>query len=477
MQSWRGGGGPTAASRAGRLPAAELLQKYDRPAPRYTSYPTAAEFTTAFDEAAYRVHLAAAARRSTDPLSLYVHLPFCESRCSFCGCVVIATKQRRVAARYLEYLQREAAALAAALGERRRVIQLHWGGGTPTYLEPAQIARLYRTIGRHFAIDPDAEAGIEVDPRVTTREQLDLLRALGFNRLSMGVQDFTPEVQAAIRRDQREEDTRRLFQYARSAGFDSINIDLVYGLPRQTLPGFARTLDAIVELRPERAAVYAYAHVPWLRSNQRCIDPRDLPSPTSKLELFAAAIDRFLAAGYRQIGMDHFALPHDELARAAETRTLWRNFMGYTTRRAPDSVGLGISAIGDVAGAYVQNTKKLSAYYAGVDAGRLPVERGYRLTFDDRVRRYVITELMCNFYVDGLDVERRFGVVFGDYFATELAELTAPDGPAADGLAAVSPAAVEVLPPGRPFVRNICMTFDQRRRTDALDRPLFSRAI
>lgn len=471
----RAAGCPSA--RATVATTADLLRKYDRPGPRYTSYPTAVEFTPAFDEAAYRRQLAEAARRPAEPLSLYVHLPFCESRCSFCGCIVIITKKREVAARYLEYLRREVEMLATALGPRRRVVQYHWGGGTPTYLQPAQMRQLHEAVIRYFEIDPDAEVAVEVDPRVTTPEQIDLLRALGFNRLSMGVQDFTPEVQAAINRYQTEQQTRELFRYARRAGFESINIDLVYGLPRQTLPTFEKTLDAVIELKPERVAVYSYAHVPWLRGNQKRIDQETLPPPGLKLELFAAAIDRFRGAGYQQIGMDHFALPHDELARASSSRTLWRNFMGYTTRRAPDMVGVGISAIGDVAGAYAQNTKKLSVYYAALDQGRFPIERGYQLARDDEIRRHVITELMCNFYVDGRDVARRFGVDFGDYFAAELAELAAPGGPAEDGFVVVSPEAVDVLPPGRLFIRNICMVFDRYLRTNRPDRPVFSRTV
>lgn len=456
---------------------ADLLRKYDRPGPRYTSYPTAVEFTPAFDEAAYRARLADAARRSADPLSLYVHLPFCESRCSFCGCIVIITKKRDVAARYLDYLHREIAMLATALGERRRVVQYHWGGGTPTYLTPAQMQRLHEAVSQQFEIDSHAEIAVEVDPRVTSPEQIDVLRALGFNRLSMGVQDFTPEVQAAINRYQTEAQTRELFRYARAAGFPSINIDLVYGLPRQTLPTFERTLEAVVDLRPERVAVYSYAHVPWLRGNQKRIAPEELPPAALKLELFAAAVDRFLGAGYQQIGMDHFAVPEDELARASRTRTLWRNFMGYTTRRAPDMVGVGISAIGDVSGAYAQNTKKLSVYYAALDQGRFPIERGYPRALDDEIRRHVITELMCNFYVATREVERQFDIVFQEYFATELAELTAPEGLVADGFVTVSSDGIEVLPPGRLFVRNVCMVFDRYLRMSRSDRPVFSRTV
>lgn len=468
---------PIGADGGARPDAVALLRKYDRPGPRYTSYPTAMEFTTAFDERAYRAHLAEAARRPADPLSLYLHLPFCESRCSFCGCLVVVTKKREVAARYLDALRREIRLLAAALRDRRRVVQYHWGGGTPTYLEPAQLQSLHRAVAAEFVLDPGAEMAIEIDPRVTTCEQVDLLRALGFNRLSMGVQDFTPEVQAAINRHQSRMQTRALFEYARRAGFGSINVDLVYGLPLQTPPAFAGTLDAVIELRPERIAVYSYAHVPWLRGNQRRIDPNALPSPALKLALFELAADRLVAAGYRQIGMDHFALPQDELAVATAQGRLHRTFMGYTTRAAPDLVGLGLSAIGDVAGAYAQNAKKLSAYYAALDQGRFAVERGHRRDRDDEIRRHVITQLMCHFRVDSVEVSRRFGVSFDTYFAQELAELGSADGPAGDGLVSVGPDGVRILPRGRLFVRSICMVFDRYLRADRAGRSLFSRTV
>lgn len=456
---------------------AELLRKYDRPGPRYTSYPTAVEFSSSFDERAYRAKLAEAATATREPLSLYVHLPFCEERCSFCGCVVIITRKREVAARYLDYLHREIGMLAAGLGTRRHVVQYHWGGGTPTYINPAQMRALHGVVTRHFEIDPEAEIAIEVDPRVTTSEQIDLLRELGFNRLSMGVQDFTMEVQVAINRGQTEGETRELFAHARAAGFDSINLDLVYGLPLQTVATFRHTLDSVIDLRPERVAVYSYAHVPWLRGNQKRIDPGDLPPAPLKLELFAQAIDRFLGAGYQQIGMDHFALPSDELAIAARRRTLHRNFMGYTTKVAPDMVGVGVSAIGDIGGAYAQNTKKLSRYYATLDNGRFPIERGYLLDADDDVRRHVITQLMCNFFVDRQAVEDRFGIAFGEYFARELAELSADPGPVADRFLAITPEYLQVLPAGRLFVRNICMAFDRYLRQERADRPVFSRTI
>lgn len=457
-----------------RSVTADLLRKYDRPGPRYTSYPTAVEFNVSFDECAYRRKLSEAADAGGEPLSLYVHLPFCAHRCAFCGCMVIITRKREVAARYLGYLHREIGMLAGALGPRRRVVQYHWGGGTPTYLDLAQMKALQEVVTRHFEIDPRAEVAVEIDPRVTTDEQIVLLRSMGFNRLSMGVQDFSPKVQAIVNRNQSEAATRELFTYARAAGFASINVDLIYGLPCQRPETFDRTLESVVDMRPERIAVYSYAHVPWLHPHQKRIDPRDLPSREQKFECFGLAIEKFLSAGYVQIGMDHFAVPGDELAIARARRTLHRNFMGYTTKMAPDMLGLGVSAIGDVRGAFAQNVKKLSSYYAALDDGRFPIERGYVLDADDRLRRYVITQLMCNFYLDRRECAARFGIVFNDYFARELAELAA--GPVADGFLQLHPDRLEVLPRGRLFVRNICMTFDRNLRQKT-EPPGFSRTI
>jgi oxygen-independent coproporphyrinogen III oxidase len=458
------------------LATADVVRTFDRPGPRYTSYPTAVEFTERFGESSYLARLDEAAALEGEPLSLYVHLPFCQSRCSFCGCSVVVTEKRWVAERYLEYLKREIEMLSARLGRRRHVVQHHWGGGTPTYLEPAQLADLFGAVTRHFDVDPRGELAIEIDPRVTTAEHIDTLRALGFNRLSLGVQDCTEAVQAAINRYQSEAETRSLLARAREVGFESINVDLIYGLPFQTLEGFGRTVDAIVDMRPERLAVYSYAHVPWIRGNQKRIDPRDLPPAPLKFELFTVALDKLLAAGYVQIGMDHFAVPSDELALAAADGTLHRNFMGYTTRPAPDMLGAGISAIGEVRHAFAQNTKKLSTYYATLDSGRFPIERGLALGADDLVRRYVITQLMCNFTVRKADAEARFGVSFDEYFAAELDELASSDGPVEFGFVRLTPDRVDVLPPGRRFVRNVCMAFDQYlRRHDAA--PVFSRTV
>jgi oxygen-independent coproporphyrinogen III oxidase len=442
----------------------ELLRRYDRPGPRYTSYPTAVEFNASFGDAEYREHLALASASGGDPLSLYVHLPFCEQRCTCCGRTVIITQKREVAVRYIDYLDRELEMLAAALGDRRRLVQHHWGGGTPTYLSLEQIERLHQAVTRRFDVDVNAEQAIEIDPRVTSRPQLDLLRRLGFNRLSMGVQDFTPEVQAAINRRQR------------AAGFESINIDLVYGLPRQQRATFEQSLRTVVDMRPDRVAVYSYAHVPWLRPHQRAINAADLPDRDLKFELLDTAIECFLRAGYEPIGLDHFALPGDELAVAAHQRRLHRNFMGYTTRLAADMVGVGASAIGDVRGAFAQNEKTLSRYYAALDAGRFPIERGYLLSADDAVRRHVITELMCNGHVSRASVSERFAIDFDSYFASELQLLQEPGGPISDGFLTVGDDGLTTTIEGRPFIRNICMAFDAYLPSHG-DRPVFSRTV
>jgi oxygen-independent coproporphyrinogen III oxidase len=455
--------------------AAARLRRYDRPGPRYTSYPTAVEFTDSFDEREYRSRLQAAAMVA-EPLSLYVHLPFCEARCTYCGCMTIITQKREVAARYLDYLEREMAMLQEQLMGRRLVVQHHWGGGTPTYLTLPQIERLHATIARHFDLDSDAETAVEIDPRVTTREQLRLLRALGFNRLSIGVQDFTPEVQAAIGRTQPESLTLDVYEYARSIGFDAINLDLIYGLPRQTLETFTRTLRSVAAMRPDRVAVYSYAHVPWLRPHQSRLDVSTLPASDLKFELIGAALETFDGAGYAAIGMDHFALPGDELAVAARERRLHRTFMGYTARRVEDLLGVGVSAIGDLRGAFAQNVKTLPRYYSALDERRFPIERGYVLTCDDLIRRHVIGELMCNFHVDRREVSRRFAIDFDTYFDRELTALAVRGGLVEDGFVVLSAAAIEVPPAGRLFVRHVCMQFDRYLAAHAGQR-LFSRAI
>jgi oxygen-independent coproporphyrinogen-3 oxidase len=459
----------------------DLLRRYDRPGPRYTSYPTAVEFSAAFGEPQYRERLARANAHSDAPLSMYAHLPFCEQRCLFCGCNVVITRHRDVAAHYLDHVLMEVDLLASHLPDRCRISQMHWGGGTPTYYPMADLERLFRAIAARFSFDRHAEIGIEVDPRVTTDEHVTGLRALGFNRLSMGVQDFAPEVQQAVHRIQGFDLTRRLVERARAEGFSSINVDLIYGLPHQTIAGFSRTLEQVIAIRPDRVAVYSFAYVPWIKAHMKQFPEGALPDAALKLELLGRTIDAFVAAGYRFIGIDHFALPEDELARAAAAGTLHRNFMGYTVQSAGDMVALGVSGIGDLQDAFVQNVKKLPDYYDAVRAGRFPVERGIALDRDDAVRRHVITQIMCNARLDVRDVERRFGLVFAEAFAEELAELTGEGSPAEDGLVTVRPDAIEVTPVGRLFVRNVAMVFDRYLRARAAagagSRPVFSRTV
>ena len=457
---------------------ARLLAHYDQPGPRYTSYPTAVEFHERFGDREYRERLAAADARADEPLSLYAHLPFCEARCLYCGCNIVVTKHRGVAAGYLDQMLLELDLLARHLPRRRVLSQMHWGGGTPTYYPPADLERFFRAIAERFRFTPDAEIGIEVDPRATSPEHIRALRALGFNRLSMGVQDFDARVQEAVHRVQSFELTAGLIQLARAEGFRSVNVDLIYGLPYQSPEGFERTLEQVVTLRPERVAVYSFAFVPWIKPHMKHIPADALPAPAVKLELLARAIDAFTRADYRTIGMDHFALPDDDLARAMDAGTLHRNFMGYTVQSAGDMVALGISGIGDVQGAFAQNTKKLPEYAAALADGRFPIERGYALDADDLLRRHVITRLMCDSRLDVRDVERRFGISFADVFATELEEL-AGDGPyRTDGLLTLTPEAIELTALGRTFVRNVCMVFDRHlRRKAAQARPVFSRTV
>lgn len=468
--------GPTGAARDAEK-ALKLLQRYDRPGPRYTSYPTAVEFDERYTAVDYRAKLAAANALTDEPLSFYVHLPFCDERCSYCGCNVVITKKHEIARDYLDHLHREIDLLADCLPNRRRISQYHWGGGTPTYLDPAQIEALQRKVTSHFQMDPATEQAIEVDPRVTSHEQLELLRDLGFNRISMGVQDFDPDVQAAVQRNQSERQTRELYARCRDLGFSSINLDLIYGLPLQSPESFRRTMDSVLELRPDRLAIYSYAYVPWLKAHQKRIEVDQLPAPGIKLLLFCIAREAMLGAGYVQIGMDHFALPQDELASALAKRRLHRNFMGYTVKMGGDMVGVGTSAIGDVRGSFAQNEKKLSTYYAALAKAEFPIERGYLLSDDDLIRREVITRLMCNFYLDRRAVEERFGIDFDAYFATELQELAADAGPIEHGFVELSAEKIEVVGDGRLFVRNVCMIFDRYLRTKKPGERVFSRTI
>ncbi|NYS60139.1 oxygen-independent coproporphyrinogen III oxidase [Vreelandella salicampi] len=437
-----------------------LVEKYDRPGPRYTSYPTAPQFHTAFAEDDYR----AAAERSNrvaspKPLSAYIHIPFCKSLCYYCACNKIITHNTERAAEYLDWLKHEINLQGKLFDESRRMTQLHLGGGTPTYLNNAQLADLMAALDAafHFAPPEAREFSLEVDPRTVTPEQIHELYAVGFNRLSFGVQDFDPEVQEAVNRVQSEAQVVELVKAARDAGFQSISVDLIYGLPLQTVASFDITLAKIIALRPDRIATYSYAHLPELFKSQRLIRPEDMPPPERKLELLELTIQRLTDAGYVYIGMDHFALPEDELSLARENGTLQRNFQGYSTHADCDLIGLGITAIGKVGDTYSQNVKETAQYQHRLESGRLPVMRGYRLNDDDRLRRDVINALMCHGRVEFDDIEARHGVTFREIFADALAHLEEMQR---DELLAIHADAIEVLPAGRLMMRNVAMAFD-----------------
>lgn len=437
-----------------------LVEKYDRPGPRYTSYPTAPQFHSAFAMDEYRQ----AAQRSHQapvpkPLSVYIHIPFCQSLCYYCACNKIITRKTHRAAEYLSYLKREIALQAALFDRSRKLTQLHLGGGTPTYLTHGQLADLMDCLHQSFNMDDsDAhEFSIEVDPRTIDAGQVQGLRQLGFNRLSFGIQDFDAQVQAAVNRIQSEAQVAELVAAARRARFKSVSVDLIYGLPLQTIASFDVTLDKIIALRPDRIAAYSYAHLPQRVRAQRMIRPEDMPPPERKLELLELTINRLTAAGYVYVGMDHFALPDDELVRARAEGSLQRNFQGYSTHADCDLIGLGVSSIGKIGDSYSQNVKELSQYYARLDEGLFAVQRGYRLSDDDRLRREVISELMCHGRIDFGRIEAAHGIRFADYFGEALGRLQELVG---DGLLDIRNDSLVLLPQGQLMMRNVAMAFD-----------------
>ena len=451
----------------------ELLARYNRPGPRYTSYPTAPVWNDSFGpDDLERVH--EEAERARSPVSLYMHIPFCESLCLFCACSVIIQKDKRVAPPYLSVLKQEMERVSRSVSKQREVVQFHWGGGTPTYLTPEQIEDLFGAVRARFTFAADAEIGIEVDPRVTSREHLETLRRLGFNRLSMGIQDFHAEVQKAIHRIQPFELTRDLLFAARELGFDSINVDLIYGLPYQTPERFAHTVDQILQLAPDRVALFSYAHVPWLKKQQGSFAAH-LPEGMQKFEIFRAGLLKFLEAGYLYIGMDHFAKPEDELAISQQKRTLHRNFQGYTTKAGADLYGMGVTAISGIQNAYAQNHRELAAWEKAVGARGIATMRGYRLSEDDRLRRAVINRLLCHTVVVKEEIAREFGVDFDHYFADELTRLEASRE---DGLVLLEPGEIRTTWLGRIFIRNLAMVFDPYLEKQQLAAtPLFSKTL
>jgi oxygen-independent coproporphyrinogen III oxidase len=427
-----------------------LLKRYNDPTPRYTSYPPVPQWRPAHGGL-----LTSALRRSTAPLSIYVHVPFCERLCLYCGCNVVIKNDHSVADAYLKRLDEEMELVE--LAHKRPVTQMHWGGGTPTYLDPLQLTTLFNSINDRFELSDTGEYSVEIDPRVTTFEHLRTLRSLGFNRLSVGIQDFDRNVQLVIRRMQSYEHTRELFEQARELGFESINADLIYGLPKQTRTSFGKTLNLILELNPDRLAVFSYAHVPALKHQQRSFE-RYLPAEADKLQLFLDAIETLTAAGYEHIGMDHFARPGDPLVIARDNGSLHRNFQGYTTHSETDLVGFGVSAISHVGKTFTQNHRELKSWDDEVGAGRLPVFRGYIQTADDAIRGAVIEECLCNGRISKDAIEKRFGIRFDDYFTSELMRLHELER---DGLVEGRTLRVlRVTPIGRVFVRAIARIFD-----------------
>jgi oxygen-independent coproporphyrinogen-3 oxidase len=467
---------PAAGTRSAALDFdPELVRRLDRNGPRYTSYPTADRFSAAFDEDAY---LKSAAQRNTGgvqrPLSLYVHLPFCRSLCFYCGCNKIVTRDDSKARRYLGYLERETALKAALFRGDPRVVQMHWGGGTPTYYDVGQLRLLFGRFAERFDLARDGDYSIEIDPRTVDGDTIEALRAMGFNRLSFGVQDFDPAVQAAVNRVQGKESTLDVIAAARRCGFESINLDLIYGLPRQTPSGFEKTLATVAAARPGRVALYNYAHLPALFKSQRLIDERDLPTAETRLALLGLAVERLGAAGYLHIGMDHFALPADPLAVAQRQGRLQRNFQGYSAGPECDLAGFGVSAIGALGPTYSQNHRDLPAYYACLDRSKLPVLRGLRLSADDLVRRSVIHALMCNSQVSRSSIEIAYLIDFDRYFARELEEL---GGLEDAGLVSTGGDWITVSPRGRFVIRAVCMVFDRYLRVSEGSGRRYSRVV
>lgn len=437
----------------------ELLKKYDKPGPRYTSYPTAPQFHDKFSCDDFQNELIRTnTKENKADVSLYFHLPFCKTLCLYCGCHTIITRKKDKLDDYLELLLKEIEMLSSFINPERKTTQIHWGGGTPNYMDPESILKLADKIKESFNIDfKTAEVSIEIDPRTLTKEHLPAIRKAGFNRASIGVQDLDERVQKAVNRIQPEAMIREVTDEIRSLGFDSLNFDLIYGLPYQTLDTFQSTLERVLAIAPDRFAVYNFAYVPWLKEHQKTLPTDKLPSPEEKLKMLKLIIERITSEGYIYIGMDHFAKPNDELALALESRTLHRNFQGYTTKSGTEVFSMGISSISQLYGAYAQNTKNMQEYKKMLDEGKLPVVRGIKLSQDDIIRRYVINQLMCNSYLDKSLFYNRFGYEFDDYFSNEILDL---DEFVNDLLLVHNSDSIRITERGRLVLRNIAMVYD-----------------
>ncbi len=436
----------------------ELVKKYDKPGPRYTSYPTAPQFHEQFTSQMYLNEIKSTNAAANPPdLSLYFHIPFCDTLCYFCGCNMIISRNRDRIHTYIDYLKKEIDLLKQCIKPRRKVTQLHWGGGTPTHLSPDEIRELGSYINEQFEFKNNSENGCEIDPRELKRDHLVALRDVGFNRISMGVQDFNPEVQKAVNRIQPEDLTVQVVDWIRELDFDSINLDLIYGLPFQTVAEFEKTVDKIIDISPDRIALFNYAHVPWMKKHMNLIKPEEIPAPEVKLEILKMSVAKLTAAGYVFIGMDHFAKPEDDLSKALHEKRLYRNFQGYSTNSGADLYAFGITSIGQLGNAYAQNFKTEKEYYEALDNGVIPITKGYLMNEDDILRKHVIMKVMCDFELDFDDVEHKFGINFDEYFAWGIEHLKEVVD---DGLASIANRKLAVNEMGRLLIRNVAMNFD-----------------
>ncbi|MBI3585959.1 MAG: oxygen-independent coproporphyrinogen III oxidase [Ignavibacteriales bacterium] len=452
----------------------ELLKRFDRPGPRYTSYPTAPVFSAEYNDKCFEIDLIRNNDENDSPLSLYIHIPFCDTLCYFCGCTTIVTRNREQITLYLDALKQEIAKVSAYVGKRRSVTQMHWGGGTPSYLDPSEIRDLNQFIRSKFYFSPDAEISVEIDPRELTLEHIKAFSEGGVNRISLGVQDFDERVQTAIHRVQPEQITIDAITWAKSAGIEGVNIDLIYGLPLQTLDSFKNTLKKVVQLAPSRIAVFNFAYVPWMKPHQKLIHPEDLPSPDLKLQLLKTTIETLTNLGYLYIGMDHFAKPNDELALAQREKALHRNFQGYSTKAGADLYGFGMSAISHFGDVYAQNAKTLTAYIEAVGKGEFPTAIGYKMTKDDQIRKFVIMRLMCDLEVEKAEVEELFDIMFDEYFDQSLEQLF---DFVRIGAAKNTVEKITIEPAGRFMLRNIAMCFDAYLNKFQKEKPIFSRTV
>jgi oxygen-independent coproporphyrinogen-3 oxidase len=436
----------------------EIVKKYDKPGPRYTSYPTAPQFNEDFTPDKYLAEIKRTNALENPPdLSLYFHIPFCDTLCFFCGCNMIISRNRERIHKYVEYLNKEMLLLNEYIDSSRQVSQLHWGGGTPTHLFPDEIRELGNLIYKNFKFKDGSENGCEIDPRELTKDHLVALKDVGFNRISMGVQDFNEKVQKAVNRIQPEALTVKVVDWVRELGFESINLDLIYGLPFQTVAEFEKTVDKIIEIAPDRIALFNYAHVPWMKKHMNLIKPEEIPAPEIKLEILKMSVAKLTEAGYEFIGMDHFAKPDDDLSKALKEKRLYRNFQGYSTNAGTDLYAFGITSIGQLGNAYAQNLRTEKEYYDALDSGIIPISKGYMMNEDDILRKYVIMKIMCDFELDFASVEKQFNINFDEYFAWGLKNIHEI---VEDGLISIDNRKLKVHEIGRLLIRNVAMNFD-----------------